>query len=693
MIDPLPGDIFRRGQVLNNTYEIEGLLGRGGTGEVYRARNQITGRVVAIKALNRAFSANADYVELMKREEEIRAISHDAVVRYTDCSRTADDHVYLVMDYVDGTPLSDWLERGGARARDLMVVAHRVAEGLVATHAAGIVHRDLSPDNIVLRGGNPEEAVIIDFGIAKDTNTGARTIVGNDFAGKYEYAAPEQMHGQAEPRSDLYALGAALLATFRGAVPDIGTSPGQVIRAKERPLDVDGVPEPLKTLIADLTQPDPTRRPPSAKAVAADIERLLKVPGAAKVGAGRRRRIWPLAVPVLAAAVAAGVWYSGLVDRFLTPPLPVAAPYTLAASVGADGRARLEGHAPDAAQRAVILEGFAAATGQSAAEEAVVLAEGASGPDWGAEVAALLAAAAPLAEWDLALSDRTAVLDGLAADGGQRDSVAAGFTEVAAAAGFAPEVRLVAGPRELAAAQVEEWLGPLETCGALSVGAPGAGAFALGETVRVAGNVASAEDGAAITAALGPRVGDRTLALDLGVLNPELCTVKRLLPDVPAGNFSIVFGYGDRDEPNMAGVYAVGDNPVIDILMPETVTEGHVWVAIADVTGNNFNVLPHIGAPEDAIARLGTVANGVRDIRVAYSVAERLGDPSRIAFTVDDTFGKSLVMVLHSDRPLFDTLRPIEESVESFAEDLTAALESGQVEVLSIATRLIDSRN
>jgi hypothetical protein len=123
------------------------------------------------------------------------------------------------------------------------------------------------------------------------------------------------------------------------------------------------------------------------------------------------------------------------------------------------------------------------------------------------------------------------------------------------------------------------------------------------------------------------------------------------------------------------------------------VTEGHVWVAIADVTGNNFNVLPHIGAPEDAIARLGTVANGVRDIRVAYSVAERLGDPSRIAFTVDDTFGKSLVMVLHSDRPLFDTLRPIEESVESFAEDLTAALESGQVEVLSIATRLIDSRN
>ena len=112
MIDPLPGDIFQKGQVINNTYEIEGVLGRGGTGEVYRARNQITGRVVAVKALNRAFSANEAYIELMKREEEMRSLSSDAVVRYTECSRSAEGHVYLVMDYVNGAPLV-----GDARAR------------------------------------------------------------------------------------------------------------------------------------------------------------------------------------------------------------------------------------------------------------------------------------------------------------------------------------------------------------------------------------------------------------------------------------------------------------------------------------------------------------------------------------------------------------------------------------------------
>ena len=87
---------------------------------------------------------------------------------------------------------------------------------------------------------SPAQAVIIDFGIAKDANAGARTIVGNDFAGKYEYAAPEQMHGRAEPRSDLYALGASLLATFRGRVPDLGRSPGEIIARKQKPLDTAG---------------------------------------------------------------------------------------------------------------------------------------------------------------------------------------------------------------------------------------------------------------------------------------------------------------------------------------------------------------------------------------------------------------------------------------------------------------------
>ncbi len=334
MIAPLPGDIFKPGQVLNNTYEIEGILGRGGTGEVYRARNQISGRIVALKALNAEFSGNADYLELMKREEEMRDIIHDAVVRYSDNSRTADGHVFLVMDFVDGPSLNELLHRGNASPRDLLIVCHRVAGGLVATHARQIVHRDLSPDNIILRKGDPAQAVIIDFGIAKDESVGARTIVGNDFAGKYEYAAPEQMDGRAEPRSDLYALGASLLATYRGQVPNVGSTPGEVVRRKGKALDTAGVPEPLKELIDWLTQPDAAQRPANAAAVVTHLDEVLKPKGrqtvltkpvAQKSRRGRRGLLF--LVPVLAIVIAAVVLLPAELSRWFpdatveTPPV------------------------------------------------------------------------------------------------------------------------------------------------------------------------------------------------------------------------------------------------------------------------------------------------------------------------------------------------------------------------------------
>ena len=179
--------------------------------------------------------------------------------------------------------------------------------------------------------------MIIDFGIAKDASAGARTIVGNDFAGKYEYAAPEQLHGRAEPRSDLYALGASLLATFRGRVPDVGGSPGEVVARKQQPLDTTGVPEPLRGLIDDLTQPDPARRPPNAAAVVAAIDGHAEAGGAG--GAGRRAR-------AVAARGAGGgapgrwraAWAAGVLDPLLGPSLPTVSPYTLVAERGG-GRA------------------------------------------------------------------------------------------------------------------------------------------------------------------------------------------------------------------------------------------------------------------------------------------------------------------------------------------------------------------
>jgi eukaryotic-like serine/threonine-protein kinase len=276
MIEPRPSDIFKPGQLINNTYRIEGVLGRGGTSEVYRARSEISGRIVAMKVLKSEFAGNEDYLVLMNREEAMRDIRHDAVVRYSENHRTADGHVYLIMDYVDGPGLHELLRKGGMPAEDLLVVCARVASGLAAAHARNIFHRDLSPDNIILRDGKPEQAVIIDFGIAKDASPGAQTITGGEFAGKYAFAAPEQLSGRADARSDIYALGALLLATFRGKPPDVGRNPMEVMRRKAEPVDTEGVPEPLKSLIDRMTHPDPDERLQSAEAVLDAIDPAYK---------------------------------------------------------------------------------------------------------------------------------------------------------------------------------------------------------------------------------------------------------------------------------------------------------------------------------------------------------------------------------------------------------------------------------
>ncbi|MBB4176089.1 serine/threonine-protein kinase, partial [Sulfitobacter noctilucicola] len=248
MTEQRPSDAFQTGDVLNNTYRIEALLGRGGTSDVYRARSEISGRLVAIKVLKAEFSGNDDYLVLMTREEEIREIRHDAIVRYSENHRTSDGLVYLLMDYIDGPGLDRKLKEGPMPAEDLLVLCKRVGEGLKAAHDRSIVHRDLSPDNIILRDGDPAQAVVIDFGIAKDTNPGAETIVGNEFAGKYAYAAPEQLSGKTDARSDIYSLGALMLANFRGKSPDVGANPMEVVQKKNDPLDTSGVPEPLKSL-------------------------------------------------------------------------------------------------------------------------------------------------------------------------------------------------------------------------------------------------------------------------------------------------------------------------------------------------------------------------------------------------------------------------------------------------------------
>ena len=691
MIAPLPSDIFRPGQILNNTYEIEGVLGRGGTGEVYRACNQVSGRVVAIKALSAQFSGKADYVDLMRREEEMRNIQHDAVVRYTECSRTDDGHVFLVMDFVDGASLNEVMLSRRLSARELMIVAHRVAEGLVATHARGIVHRDLSPDNIILRGGDPESAVIIDFGIAKDTAAGARTIVGDSFAGKYEYAAPEQVDGRVDARSDLYALGAVLLAAWRGAVPFQGATPGEIVRSKQRPLDTAGVPEPLNHLIEWLAAPDPDQRPRSAAEVVARIETELRPPAPPAAATARRRLRWGWLLLPVAALVGLGfAWTAGFFDALLAPAIPVANPYVLTASHASSGEGHLSGHAPDAAAAELLRSTFLETT--PAGTTTLDLAAGVPVENWAARVASLVDLLSGAEAWELALDGRRGEITAVAPDAAGRDVLLAAIGDWAATAGFDISPQIAVGPERLPVEVVQAVLDEAASCGPLSqVGMDGP-AYAMDDTINVAGNVAAADDAGAIEGRLKPIVGDRRMSVNVQILNEDLCAIRSVLPIAPSDQLTIWLGQGETGEANMSGVYHVGDNPVVEVVAPATL-EGSLWVFYVDNIGKVYHVLPNKNRLEHALSELGEVENGVRRIRVLYSLAEYAEDKALLAIDVpNENFGKSEIVAIVSKTDLFDMRRPRDESVASAAEALTAALAGREDEIVAVANRVIETR-
>jgi serine/threonine protein kinase len=692
-------DTFKQGDLLNNTYRIEAVLGRGGTSEVYRARSEISGRVVALKVLRSEFSGNEAYLALMSREEAIRDIRHDAVVRYSENHRTPEGHVYLIMDYIDGPGLDEKLRSGGMSMEDLLVVAARVAEGLSVAHARNITHRDLSPDNIILRGGDPAQAVIIDFGIAKDDNPGAETIVGNEFAGKYAYAAPEQLNGKTDARSDIYALGALLLATYRGAPPDMGKNPMEVIRRKTLPLDTEGVPEPLKSLIERMSQPDPEARFQSVGEVLTAIDptyvatapRPITVPPAASrpsadaatAPASRPMSKVAMIAALFLAAVGVGGQVSGIWPDLFATSLPEIDPFTLTAERGTDGSAKVSGHIPSDQALAALSQAVAPIKAQVALD----LATGPVSESWGADVVSLITRLRDLDEFKLAVSNNTATITGLSTNRGLRDRLVSELN--APVGGLTVSAEIGLGPRLLSTMLLDPALADAADCGPLRLQDPPAGGYALGDTVTVVGRLADPAARVALYDNLAAIVGDRKLTVDAEVLNPNLCLVEAALPDTGPGGFGVRFSFGDRSEPNPSGRYFVGDNPVIDVTIPADIEEGYLWVSLLDVTGNVYHLLPNIGRPGFDIATLRAGTRGDVPVRVAYSVAEAQGT-QKLAFLVDDTtLGKSKILVLHADTPLFDELRPTTESAAGFAEALSKRSSSGGLKGLTTDSAIL----
>jgi serine/threonine protein kinase len=274
-----PG-ILPIGFVLNGIYEVKRFIARGGMGEVYEGCNVNADERVAVKVILPHLAADPKVQALFRKEAKtLISLAHPALVQYRVLAREPrKDLLYIVTDYIDGEPLTQLIGKGPPpTTSELAMLTRRLAEGLAAAHAHGAVHRDISPENVLLPDGVLNRAKIIDFGIAKSMELGAQTVVGDGFAGKLGYVAPEQFGDfdrRIGPWTDIYSLGLVVLALAGGRAPDMGSTLVEAIDRRRAGPDIDAVPAPLQPLFSRMLAPDPRNRPQTMADVIAALDAL-----------------------------------------------------------------------------------------------------------------------------------------------------------------------------------------------------------------------------------------------------------------------------------------------------------------------------------------------------------------------------------------------------------------------------------
>ncbi|MDQ3035883.1 MAG: serine/threonine protein kinase, partial [Myxococcota bacterium] len=288
------------GRTLLGKYRIEGLLGQGGMGSVWKGAHLVTGRKVAIKVLDDRFLTNVNVVQRFGREARAAsAIQHEGIVEVLDLDQTEEGHPFLVMEFLDGESLSARIERRGRLSQEEVVrFGTMLLEALEAAHQHGVVHRDLKPDNIYLvpAGRRGEIVKILDFGISsKDDETSAKLTMTGSVLGTPHYMSPEQAMGDTslDRRVDIYGAGVVLYECLVGDVPFDAPNYNKLLR-----VILDDVPVPpskrgaivdraLEEVVLSAIAKDREQRPQTARALLERIRMAVGTGSAAGDGPGR----------------------------------------------------------------------------------------------------------------------------------------------------------------------------------------------------------------------------------------------------------------------------------------------------------------------------------------------------------------------------------------------------------------------
>ena len=270
------------GTVLSGRYRLESKIGSGGMSTVYLALDETLERQVAIKVLHREMSDQPDQQERFRRESRaVAQLSHPNVVAVIDAGEDA-GHPYIVFEYVEGETLKERIDRFGRLPLDeAAAYSIEIGRGLQAAHMAGMVHRDVKPQNVLIDGEG--RAKVTDFGIALSQESDGLTKTGR-VLGTTDYVSPEQAMGRGiDARSDIYSLGILLYEMLLGDVPfKAETLVGVAMKHVNEPLpDIQkrrpGVSAALASVVERATQKEPKKRYSDMGAMLADLEGALEV--------------------------------------------------------------------------------------------------------------------------------------------------------------------------------------------------------------------------------------------------------------------------------------------------------------------------------------------------------------------------------------------------------------------------------
>lgn len=271
------------GKKIDGRYEITELIGVGGMADVYKANDLLENRVVAVKILKNEFADNEDFVRRFRNESKaIAVLSHPNIVKVFDVG-FSDKLQFIVMEYIDGITLKEFMEQQGAlKWKDTVHFIIQILKALQHAHDRGIVHRDIKPQNIMLF---PDGQIkVMDFGIARFAREEGKTI-SDKAIGSVHYISPEQARGDiTDEKSDIYSVGVMMYEMLTGVKPFDADNPVTVAlmhmqNEPKMPREInDSIPEGLEEIVVRAMQKEPSKRYQSASEMIKDIEEFKKNP-------------------------------------------------------------------------------------------------------------------------------------------------------------------------------------------------------------------------------------------------------------------------------------------------------------------------------------------------------------------------------------------------------------------------------